>query len=187
MILVMPLNDIQKRIYCIDSSAILSGKPFYDRLEHMISSPKIEAEFSPGGKDYQVFQYLKEKGLQIRAPTLQSINRIRTIAHIHGEIDRLSDADKELLALAFEIKEQQEKEPILVSDDYSMQNVASLLSISFQSVSQQGITKKFKWERRCRGCGRHVEPQMTCCPICGSSVVHVIKQRQRMKNNKCDQ
>jgi UPF0271 protein len=158
----------------------LSGKPFYEHFKHMVTSPKIEAEFNPGGRDYAVFQYLKERGLQIMVPSRRSEEIIENIAFGNGESDRLSGADKELLALALDLK-QQGKNPILISDDYAMQNLAAILTLRCQSISQHGITNKFKWERRCRGCGRQVEPQMTQCPICGSSVVHVVKKKSRMK------
>ena len=185
--MVIQLKEEKEIIYLIDSSAILSGKPFYERLNHMMASPKIEDEFSQGGRDYTILQFLKQKGLHIATPTRESKDIVSDIAQRLGESDRLSAADLELLALAVDIKEQKRKIPIIISDDYAIQNLANSLSISFQTISQKGITKKFKWERRCRGCGIRVEPQITICSICGSSVVNVVKDKKRIKNKKCDQ
>ncbi|MEM4509064.1 MAG: ribonuclease VapC, partial [Archaeoglobaceae archaeon] len=60
-------------------------------------------------------------------------------------------------------------EVVLVTDDYSIQNVAMALGIEFESVIHPRISKGFKWVRICRGCGRKVESDV--CPICGGETV----------------
>jgi UPF0271 protein len=59
-----------------------------------------------------------------------------------------------------------EKGAILVTDDYAIQNVASLLKIQVDNILQPTIGKTYRWTRVCRGCGRKVEAET--CPVCGS-------------------
>jgi len=174
-------------MYLIDTSAILSGKPFYNQSISLMTTPLIAHEFSPGGKDFALFQLLKQKGLIIRSPLKDSQKKVFELVKKQGERSRLSDADCELLALAYEIKNENTYQPIILTDDYAMQNMAELIGISFQSLSQKGITKRFKWQSRCRGCGRIVDSQMKECPICGSDLVQVVVKKEPVKKQKRDQ
>lgn len=174
-------------MYLIDTSAILSGKPFYNQMDSFMTAPLISDEFTPGGRDYNLFQLLKQKGLQIRSPKKESRKRIVEIVKNHGEYSRLSDADCELLALALEVKNEKSYQPVILTDDYAMQNIANALNISFQSLSQKGITKRFKWQSRCRGCGRIVDSTMKDCPICGSDLVQVVVKKHPVNKQKRDQ
>lgn len=173
-------------MYLIDTSAILSGKPFYNQMSSLMTSPLVSHEFSPGGRDYNLFQLLKQKGLLIRSPNEIFRKKIVEEVKKQGEFSRLSDADCELLALALEIKTEKKYTPVILTDDYSMQNIAGFLNISFQSLSQKGITKRFKWQSRCRGCGRIVDSEMKECPVCGSDLVQVVVKKEPVKKQKRD-
>lgn len=171
----------KKQVFIIDTSAFLSGKPLNFKSENLMITPLISEELSPGGKDYRMFQFLLEKGLQIRSPSKQKIQMVEETSVKTGDVDRLSNADKEILALALEINMNPEKTAVIITDDYSVQNVASALGISFQNLSQRGITKKFKWNWRCRGCGKIFTEQTKICPICGSETTHVIADQKTIK------
>lgn len=131
-----------------------------------------------------MFQYLREKGLQLHRPSNKALEKIQHAIEQMGEKKRLSTADQSVLALAFDLNETEGKKAIILSDDYSIQNIASVLHIHFQSVSQKGITKTFKWIRRCRGCGRKLSEEETECPICGSSAKFVVDKQCRKKHTK---
>lgn len=173
----------KKNVYIIDTSAILSGKPLHFEEHMMITTDKISKELTPGGRDYFTFQLLLEKGLKIMKPSEQSIKLIEKNIKKSGEEKRLSEADKELIALAYEIKKQGEFNPFIVTDDYSIQNIADQLQINIQSISQKGITKRFKWERRCRGCGIHIKEDVDACPICGSSIKNIVTRKKTIKKD----
>jgi endoribonuclease Nob1 len=168
-------------IYLIDTSAILSGRPLIFNKQKCVTSPQISNELSPGGRDYFNFQMLLEKGLLIMQPSKQSLDTIRKIIKEYGEIQRLSNADQELLALAYEIQEGGKEIPIIITDDYSIQNIANELHIKIQSLNQQEITKRFKWGRRCRGCGKNILDDVDVCPICGSSIKTIIIKKKSLK------
>jgi len=159
---------MKKHVFIIDTSAILSGRPIELGEAAMITAPAASEELKPGGRDYRTFQFLLEKGLSIIAPSKESIDIIQKTAEETGDFNRLSTADIEILALALDINKDEEAVAIILTDDYSIQNVASTLNIKYQSFSQKGIIKKFKWQYRCPGCKKQFKETVTICPICGT-------------------
>ena len=167
---------MKKQIFIIDTSAILSGIPINLEDEDIVTVSSVSNELTPGGRDYQLFQYLKQKGLEVISASKQSIKEIHKVADKTGDKDRLSSTDIEILALALDINKDTKKNAVILTDDYSIQNLAHTLHITFQKFSQKGITKKFKWRNRCPGCNRLFKASIKICPICGtktkSSIVH---------------
>jgi len=173
--------DLVKKIFILDTSAILSGKPIDFENKKIFTTNSISKELNPGGSDYRNFQYLIEKGLSILDPSKKSLEKIKKIAEKTGDINRLSKADIEILALALDIKDNMEDEPVILTDDYSIQNVSAEINIKFEPISQSGITKKFKWICRCRGCGKKFKDNINICPICGAETKAVITSKKDIK------
>jgi len=167
---------MKKCIYILDTSAILSGKPLNFNENKIISSELIKNEIRPGGKDYKNFLYLLEQGLILVKPKIKSINEIKEISKRTGDISRLSKVDIEILAIGFEY-DKNNSNVIILSDDYSIQNIASFLKIKYEIVSQKGITKRFKWIYRCQGCGKKFKDNIKICPICGAKTKTVISKK----------
>jgi UPF0271 protein len=166
------------KTYILDTSAILSGKPINLDNVSLVTPPDISNELKPGGRDHRLFQFLIERGLTIRSPTKKSVDKINNISSKTGDSSRLSTTDIEILALALDISKDDEKEAIILTDDYSIQNVAHVLKIKFKTISQSGITKRFKWSCRCRGCGKKFKENIKICPICGAETKTVISSKK---------
>ena len=175
--------SIKTKVFIIDTSVILSGKPINLENAKFVTTPAISKEFSPGGRDYRNFQFLLEKGLDIHSPSQESIDKIKEASKETGDINRLSVADIEILALAIDINRDNSKEAIILTDDYSIQNVAYTLKIKFQNFSQKRITKKFKWLCRCPGCGKRFSESIKICPICGTATKVSFHQKENIDNN----
>jgi len=173
-----------KKILIIDTSVVLSGKPIHFEGYAMITTTGVNNELKPGGRDYHLFQLLKEKGLKIIEPAKKSIEQIEKTATSTGDIERLSKTDIELIALAYELKKRGDK-PVILTDDYSIQNVADTLNIEYENFNQLKITKRFKWSYRCRGCGRVFRETIKICPICGSDTKKIVSSEKNIKQ-KCD-
>ncbi len=163
--------------YIIDSSAILSGRPLNLPQSSMYTTQSVADEFTPSGRDYQIFELLKEQGLIITHPSSKSINRVKATAKNTGDLQRLSATDIELLALALDLQTNNAQVQLL-TDDYSIQNVAHTLKINYISMAQKQITKKFKWICRCPGCKRSLKDYPKTCPICGTETKLVIKSKK---------
>jgi UPF0271 protein len=88
-----------------------------------------------------------------------------------GEAHKLSPTDKQLLALGLQLKADG-KEPTLVSDDYSVQNMAVKLGFRFVSQATKGIKKVLNWSIYCPGCRMvYDSPQEdNICRVCGTEL-----------------
>ncbi|MEF8848573.1 MAG: NOB1 family endonuclease [Candidatus Thermoplasmatota archaeon] len=171
-------SEKKDTVFVLDTSAILSGKPIDISEGKLISPIGVSKEIRPGGRTYRNFQFLKEKKLRVRAPLEKNVEKIKEVSKKTGDLDRLSDTDLEVLALAYEIKKNRENKAVILTDDYSIQNVACELSVDFENISQKRITKKFKWFYRCSGCGKKFKKNVKRCPICGSKTKAQVEKKQ---------
>ncbi len=146
--------------YVLDTSALLSGRDFL--IEHeWYTSPKVVDEIKHG-RMHRKLNYLLEVSLKVLMPKNESIQLIKKGAERTGDIGRLSSADIEILALAKEMN------ATLLTDDYSIQNLAEELNIDYKGIDMEEIKKKIYWRYRCKGCGKYWEELHKTCPICGS-------------------
>jgi len=106
------------------------------------------------------------------------MEKIAIVSKDTGDEKRLSYADNEILALALEMSQEHEEDVIILTDDYSIQNVAHALNINFKSISQDGITKSFKWTYRCAGCGKKFNENIKTCPICGTLTKTIVSRKK---------
>ncbi len=104
-------------------------------------------------------------------PEEKWVAEIEVKATLSGEAHKLSDTDKRLLALGLQLKSQGDV-PTIVSDDYSVQNMASRLGLRFAAQATRGIKRVYEWVIYCPGCRRKFEsPQEdNVCPICGTEL-----------------
>ncbi|MDD2410887.1 MAG: nucleic acid-binding protein [Candidatus Methanomethylophilaceae archaeon] len=102
--------------------------------------------------------------LRVSDCTRQSLERVKEEARKTGDLGRLSPVDLTVLALALDTG------GTIMTDDYSIQNVARSMGMPYRAVGTAGITKKFKWNYRCIGCGKWFKERSDECPICGSAM-----------------
>ena len=100
--------------------------------------------------------------LRISECTERSVSKVRDIAIRIGDAGRLSDVDVSVIALAMDL------DGIVLTDDFSIQNVCKIMGIEYRSVGTEGIKKVERWNYRCVGCGKWYKEKMNDCPICGS-------------------
>ena len=147
------------RTYVLDASVfihnvLVSGE--------MYTVPEVTRELR-SAEAAVILQESLKRGLKIESPLKTDVEIVTEKAKSTGDYLRLSKADIDLLAKALELS------GTLVTDDYSMQNVAALLAIETQPIQQARIKRVLTWRRRCVGCGRLFESE-AICPVCGSEV-----------------
>ncbi|MCK4348686.1 MAG: NOB1 family endonuclease [Thermoplasmatales archaeon] len=174
----------KSKIYIIDTSAILSGIPINFDDAAMVTTSSISMELKPGGRDYRAFQFLIEKGLSILSPSKKSRDAVNSTSRKTGDEDRLSKADVDVLALALDMKLDDDKDAVILTDDYSIQNVADALDMKFGNIGQPKITKRFKWGYQCLGCGKKFKENIKICPICGAATKNIILDGKDIKRRK---
>jgi len=113
-------------------------------------------------------------------PSKDALTLVKQTAQQTGDDRRLSIADIEVVALALDINNNENQEATILSDDYSIQNVASTLDIKYQGILQKEITKKFKWVSRCPGCGKQFNEPVKICPICGTATRSLPRKKENL-------
>lgn len=142
----------------LDTSALLSGRQFPGEL---LTVPEVLRELKRQGLTFSLEAVL-EIQVAIASPDRATVARVKAASDATGDTPRLSHTDVELLALAFET------DAVLVTDDYSMQNVCRLLGIPCEAVMAPGIAERWTWSYRCTGCGAEWPAWHEECPTCGS-------------------
>jgi UPF0271 protein len=171
---------MKKRVIILDTSAILSGKPIHFPDATLVTTPAVSDELTQGGKDYQRFEFLRETGLSIHAPSPAAVRAVKHTAQTTGDDRRLSRADIEIIALAIDLNKEPQTEATILSDDYSIQNVAAVLHLRFSGFSQKIITQKFKWVSRCPGCGKQFTEPVKICPVCGTATRSLPRKKEHL-------
>jgi len=96
----------------------------------------------------------------------------------------LSKADTGVLALALELRTEG-KTPIIVSDDYAVQNVAEGIGIAYQPLATLGIREKFSWTYYCPACyRRYTQADSQVCIVCGTKLKRKPVQKQAVKGRQ---
>jgi len=84
----------------------------------------------------------------------------------------LSNTDKKIIALTLQLKNEKRK-VMMITDDYSIQNIMKILKVPFKAVITEGINEIYQWEKICIGCKKRYPPEypLTECEICGSRII----------------
>ncbi|RMG34792.1 MAG: hypothetical protein D6732_10210 [Methanobacteriota archaeon] len=104
-----------------------------------------------------------ESQVEVLKPSKTGILKANAAAQQLGE-HRLSDADISAIALAID---HQMNDPLLISDDFSIQNVARLLKIKTQSSKFKKKARLRKYFYICKACGYNNGRNMNECDVCG--------------------
>ena len=150
----------------LDTSAILSGKYVTGST---LTTPSVIDEFQKGGHSWRLMEFAKCAGMQVRQPPEPYRTRATAAARRTGDLQHLSLADIDVLALALELSHER-AEVLLITDDYAIQNVAAELSVPVESILQRGIRQRWKWSFRCSSCGQTFDHPPVECTVCGGPV-----------------
>ncbi len=182
-------NEMKKKspLLIFDTNIFLTGIDFslFDRI--IYTTPSIIEEIKV--KKYtqknqnilnKIYAAFENKTLIIKPPEQKYMQIVIKKSKLTGDFNALSDADKELIALALELAKNNENNVKVFSNDYSLENVCYELNIPFFSLYKDGIKSKIIWEVYCPYCKKthKVEDLYKACEICGS------KLKRRLKRNK---
>lgn len=159
-------------MFVLDASAFIAGLDPLSLKDEAYSVPLVSDELSANSLPWVRFRAAVESGkLKIRAPGEEFVEKVRASSKIVGDILHLSEADMQVLALALELKRQGNL-PVLVTDDYSLQNVANQLRIEFAPLMTFGIRFLFQWVLYCPACHKRYPPdyRLKGCKVCGTEL-----------------
>lgn len=167
-------------IFVIDTSAIFNRIQYAVEDIPLATTPLLEKEMHQKGLKDSIDLLIATQKLRIIEPTAASLAKVRQTASQLGDLPYLSEPDQQLLALALDLLDQNFA-PVVLTDDYSIQNVAQRLSLEFKATNQPGIREVLTWETYCSACG-HKDPKLTKeepCPICGTAL-----KRRAIRNRR---
>jgi UPF0271 protein len=168
----------------LDTSAFLVGFDPFSISEDQATVPKVKEEIKTNSMIWVRFKTAVENGkLKVKAPSEEFLNRVKASAITVGDSFFLSETDMQILALALELKAAGYN-PQIVTDDYSIQNVATQMGIEFAALATFGIRRLLEWVRYCPACHREYPADYgsTKCTVCGTELKR--KPRKTAKNLK---
>jgi endoribonuclease Nob1 len=127
----------------LDTSAFVAGFDPFSFREEQVAPPMVEEEVKRNTMTLLRFSTAVENGkLKIFAP----LPKFETIVKNRGDI------------------------PQILTDDYSIQNVAKQLGLAYTSLATFGIKRLLTWIRYCPACHRKYPANFKAneCPICGT-------------------
>jgi len=109
--------------------------------------------------------------LRLKTPKEHFMHRVRESSKTVGDMLFLSDVDLQVLALALELSNTG-RNTLIVTDDYSIQNVAIQIGVEFTSLMTFGIRFRLHWIMYCPACGRKYPPdyKLKKCEVCGTEL-----------------
>lgn len=123
--------------------------------------------------------------LRIRTPSSCFLEKVEDASRSVGDVLFLSDVDMQVLALALELNSAGYAS-LIVTDDYSIQNVANQIGVKFSSLMTFGIRFRLHWILYCPACHRKYpsdyEPRF--CKICGTQLGRKPRKRTPVKRRQ---
>ena len=153
----------------MDASAFING--FEPKSQFNFTVSLITDEVKDLKSKILLDQAIEEGKIIIKEPKDEFIKELNETISKSGDDLRLSEADKKLLALALDLKSENENIKVL-TDDYSMQNVLKIIDIPYDSIITEGIKGIYNWVKTCEGCKKEFDADYPFddCEICGSKV-----------------
>jgi UPF0271 protein len=167
-----PREKTNKKVIVWDTSAFLAGFDPFSITEEQYTVPLVRDEIVGHSMPWVRFRTAVESGkMKVKSPKKIFLNQTKASAGDVGDVFFLSKTDIQVLALAQELKSQGYS-PLIVTDDYSMQNVADQLHIKFASLATFGIRFRLQWIRYCPACYKKYPAnyKSSKCKICGTEL-----------------
>jgi UPF0271 protein len=157
-------------VIVLDTSAFIAGYDPLSASDEQFTVPTVMEELIVNSLPWIRFNAAVESGkLKVRIPKERSMHVVKESSKTLGDVLYLSAADLDVLALALELKDEGFS-PSIVTDDYSIQNVANHVGLGFSSLITYGIRYRLHWILYCPAC-HHKYPadyKLKNCRICGS-------------------
>lgn len=161
-----------KRVAVLDTSAFIAGLDPSSLNGEEYTVPMVREEMAESSMSEVRLETAVANGkLKVKVPNEEFVNRVKASATLVGDKLFLSQTDLQLLALSLQLKAEGYS-PLIVTDDYSIQNVADQMGIGFVSLATLGIRLRLTWMRYCPACRREYSSDsiIKTCEVCGTKL-----------------
>ena len=173
---------MKRRVIVLDTSAFIAGFDPLTVPEKQYTVPEVKKELIAGSMPWMRFNAaIENRKVMIVKPKDSVFQKILEESKKVGDMRYLSEADLQILALALELKGRG-LSPLIITDDYSIQNVANKIDVEFTSLLTFGIKFRFKWILYCPACYRKYPPdyKFNICEVCGTTLKRKPKKKTRL-------
>ena len=172
-------DKTETKVLVLDTSAFVMGinPSALDLPSYSVTS--VLDELIPDTLPHTRFGASQDSGrLSVKKPAPSSTRIVQETSSRVGDVDVLSTADVEVLALALDLKNDG-MSPVIVSDDYAIQNVSETLRMEHASLATFGITQKFDWIYYCPACFRKytIRDAGQECRVCGTRLKRKVARK----------
>jgi UPF0271 protein len=154
--------------FVLDSSAFIGG--FLPEEDEYFTVYDVIKELEDEQSKERLSYFLNSGKIKIKEPKTEIVEEVTKKSKVSG--DNLSLTDIKLIALAIDL------DSTILSEDYGIQNVSSIMNVKSRSIRESGIQKVINWEYYCMGCRRVYPKEKEICQDCGSII------KRRPKRNK---
>ncbi len=162
----------KKTVIVVDTSALISGFDPNSISIEQYSVPTVKNELLQGSMAWTRFTAAVDNGrLKLVEPEPNALVKVMESSKSAGDVLYLSEVDLQVLALALQLKNS-DFDAMIVTDDYSIQNVANRIAVRFVSLVNFGIRYQFQWILYCPACHRKYpsDHQLKKCQVCGTEL-----------------
>ncbi len=177
----------RRKTIVLDTSAFMAGFDPFAVEDELYSVPAVGKELISSSLIKLKFEAATESGkIKIVEPSPKYLNMAKESSKETGDLDSLSEADMKVLALAMQLKDDGAC-PNIVTDDYSIQNVARKINVEFTPLITLGIRFYLHWLRYCPACRKKYPPDygQDLCEVCGTRLKRkpVAKKEIKSRNH----
>ncbi len=172
-----------RKVLVLDTSAFIAGFDPFAVKDETYSIHAVENELMSGSVPKLRFEAASEKGkLILLEPDSSQMEAVRKSSTEAGDVKFLSEVDLKILALAKQLKEKGFN-PTIITDDYSIQNVAVKLELDYKPLMTYGIGFQLKWLIYCPACYKKYPSDYKYmeCEICGTQLKRKPLTKKRAK------
>jgi len=160
----------KEKVIILDTSAFIAGFDPLTIQGEQYSVPLVRDELVSNSLPWTRFATaVGSAKLKIKQPSVEFVNKVREASKKVGDILSLSEADQQVLALALELK-RAGYSTLIVTDDYSIQNVADQIGVEFAPLMTFGIRFRLHWILYCAACHKKYpsDYRLKTCEVCGT-------------------
>lgn len=128
------------------------------------------AEVKDEIKDLESKALFEIRKIKTMLASKESLEKVRECAEKTGDLLKLSKADLSILALCLDLKDC-----LLMTDDYSVQNVSKELNIEFKGILFKKIKEKRVYKMKCPACAKEYKIETDECFVCGTKLKRIKK------------
>jgi len=162
----------KKKALILDTTAFIVGFTAFDLNDEVCTVPDVQKELAKSSMArVRLNTAIRASKLRLLEPDIRALKKAEKASKEVGDLLSLSEVDMKILALAIQLREEGYA-PTIITDDYSIQNVAKKLEINYESVAMHGIKYHLKWLLYCPACHKKYpsDYKFEICENCGTKL-----------------